>query len=919
MLWRHGNLVGFIILGFGTMIGDSSFAQQIKLVDRPPDPHGSPRPARDARDVPIKTSIYLELGTTAQGKAVDLSPESIAVSLQEQGGEAVELVHPGRRFAAGASGWLRPKQDAQGTRSLAVYIEQTRPLKPATKYSVVALAGTANQKGPSTPAGNWSFTTETIRAVRALEFSLDLKAEPTLWHGRFFSGICNVVFCTQSANYGPTFELMAEARKRYPNAWSLQRDFWLTGSEHRPQGLFPVNLPNIVRERETRRIAAIEPQEGGVLLRVEDVYGHEQYGIPDGRPVGEDFRTGDEVLIADGIHDARTKVLATDSKIGTVTVASLATPSVGWNIAYAGPLPKHEDPDAPGLFPPGGCYLRKFNPHGTACYYWGRLDKEWDLACRRQGRRVVVNFADAPGDLSRDGRSWTTVKDYVQWHAVANSIAGHIIDRYGADALTFNWSIFNEPDLGPMFWRADWDDLQKFYDYTTDAILRAFEDRGFRSDKVFVGGLELGGIFGTQLKLREFLAHCSPTAQAEGALALNAVFADRTLDGKRSRRVETLCGGHAGKGSPCDFISIHSYNRSELMAAKLIRAKEMALEIDPEYYRTLWVNSHEACPDWMPPPDEAAVDSYLGNGYFATWCLDVVHRQLLQAARDPRFAFGETILTVWPPPANFAGVNAVTRVLHVDDDDDGQGDKTVTVPMPIFHVLGLLSELGDRYWVLPDRIDGGHVISGFASRDDRGVVRVLLYTHDAQDTQSRSESSFAITLSLGGLGWDGPATVTEYRFDRDHNSPFRLAQTLRDQPASGPRTDTSRLAEVTRALEGTDRAAQREALATLSKLDTAMRQTLVPAVLKLAGQEQDQEIRVAAQQAVKSAFAPAAFSRIEIDRIQKMRECHSTKTESRPSQPDGRIQVTAHLAGNGCTFLKIEANEPREQDKDRGQ
>ena len=32
----------------------------------------------------------------------------------------------------------------------------------------------------------------------------------------------------------------------------------------------------------------------------------------------------------------------------------------------------------PGLFPPGGCYLRKFNPVGTPCFYWGRLDKEWD-------------------------------------------------------------------------------------------------------------------------------------------------------------------------------------------------------------------------------------------------------------------------------------------------------------------------------------------------------------------------------------------------------------------------------------------------------------------------------------------------------------------------------------------------------------
>ena len=149
-------------------------------------------------------------------------------------------------------------------------------------------------------------------------------------------------------------------------------------------------------------------------------------------------------------------------------------------------------------------------PHGSPCYYWGRLDKEWDLACRRYGRRLMVNFADAPGDLSLDGRSWATVKDYAEWHEVARAIAGHLIDRYGAAALGFTWSVFNEPDLGPAFWRADWKELQKFYDYATDAVLRAFEDRGYDSNKVFIGGLELGGIFGTNLRLGDFLAHCSP-------------------------------------------------------------------------------------------------------------------------------------------------------------------------------------------------------------------------------------------------------------------------------------------------------------------------------------------------------------------------------------------------------------------------
>ena len=900
MLGYPGKRAAFLVLVLvlGLPGARRSHGEPVKLVERAPDPHGSPRPARDARDVPSRTSLYFELAIPPDSKAGAVGPETLAVSLRPEGGEAVALLRPGARFVEGGSGWVRPKQNLFGAGSLAVYIEPGAALRPATTYTVRVSAGASE-------AGAWSFTTEGEPSARALEFPIDFGAEPVRWHGRFFSGLCDVVFCTRAANDGPTYDLMAEARKRHPRAWSYQRDFWPTGTEYRPAGFLPQWLPNIVRERETRRVRAIEPRAGDVLLRVEDVFGNQQYGIPAGRPVTEDYHPGDEVLIADGVHDARAKVLAADDAAGTVTVSPFAAPDGGWKIAYAGPLPEKEDPDAPGLFPPGGCYLRKHAPHGTACYYWGRLDKEWDQAHRKYGRRLMVNFADAPGDLARDGRSWTTVKDHAQWHDVARAIAGHLIDRYGEAALGFTWSVFNEPDLGAIFWRADWDELQKFYDVTADAILRAFEDRGYDSNKVFIGGLELGGIFGTHLRLSEFLAHCSPRAKAEGALPLNAAVADRRLDGKRSRRVEALCRAREGKGSPCDFISIHSYNRSELMAAKLIRAKEVALEIDPDYYKGLWINSHEACPDWMPPPDEAAADSYLGNGYFPSWCADVVHRQLLQAERDPRYAYGETILTVWPPPANFAGLNAITRVLHCDDDADGRATRTVTVPMPIFHALGLLSDMGDRYWVLPRRTVGGHAVGGFASRGEDGMVRVLLFDHAAQDTQSRSEASFDVALDLADLGWEGPARVEEYRFDRDHNSPFRLARALRDRPEPGGPADPARLLALTRALEGDDPAEQRKALEALRELNPATRQAAVGAVLKLSQETKNESTRAAAQAAIKTAFGPPDYPRADIEAVREKCELRATGKAVHAREANGHLRLTARVAANGCNFLVI--------------
>jgi hypothetical protein len=895
------SLLIFVFVGAGAARG-----QGIRLVERAPDPHGSPRPARDDRDVPLRTSLYFQLAPakTASGLK-NPSADSVAILLKATGRADLGLLRQGGRFARGGSGWLKPTTDLSGATSLAVYLELPGPLEPATTYTVFVSAAPEGDSAPAGNAGSWTFTTTSPGAASALDFTLNLAAPPLEWHGHFFSGLCNVTFCSEAANYGPTYDLMTEARKLHPLAWSYQRDFWPTGSEFRPGGFLPQRLPNIIREGETRRISAIEPRNGGVLLRLADLFGREQYGIPAGRSLAEEYHPGDRVLIADGVSDAQATVISVDVAAVTLTVTAFASPPSGWKIAYDGPLPEQEDPDAPGLFPPGGCYLRKFLPCGTPYYYWGRLDKEWDLIHRKYGRRIMVNFADAPGDLARDGRSWTTVKDYAEWHETAKTIAGHIIDRYGVAALSFTWSVFNEPDLLGVFWRADWNELQRFYDYTSDAILRAFEDRGYDSNKVFIGGLELGGIFGTNLKLHEFLAHCSPTARAEGALPLNAAVADHRLDGKRSKRVDFICRGHGGKGAPCDFISIHSYNRAEMMAAKLIRAKEIALQIDPDYYKALWINSHESCPDWLPPPDQAAADSYLGNGYFPSWCLDVVRRLLRQAERDSRYAYGEAILTVWPPPANFAGLNAITRVIHCDDNGDGRLDRTVTIPMPIFHALGMLSDLGPRYWVLPERTLAGNVVSGFASRDGQGTIRILLYAHDARDTQSRSDASFDMTLDVDGVGWAGPAWIEECRIDREHNSPFKLIREILDRPAQSGGREAARLAEVIARLQSDSPALQRQALETLTQLDARTQRAASEAVLRLAGRAKDKQIRDAAAGFLRKQAGPVAYPAADIEKLRKACECHPSARAMHPRQANGHLRFTVRVASNGCNFVTI--------------
>ncbi|MCZ6795885.1 MAG: hypothetical protein O7J95_19935 [Planctomycetota bacterium] len=910
--------------------GTGARTGELRLLRARPDPYGYPRPAPGQTDVPVATSFFLQVGFDEKGIDDVVLPDSIVVRLARRGEAATEILKRGQEFARGYSGTVAPGKQRRGP-ALAVNIDGETDLRPSTTYVVSVSARSRGGAELAAREGSWEFTTEAANSERRrISFGVDLSVPPVHWRGGFFTGFCKPSFCTSASNRLGGYRLMDRLRQQYPGAWSLQRDFTMTSMERQPRFLSTVP-PNVVREQETRRIRSMSRSADGVLLRVEDFFGHEQYGIPSGRPISGDFHPGDEVLIADGVRDARARVVrVAGDRPGarSLLVTSFDDPPGGWKIEYSGPLPEKENPDAPGLFPPGGCYLIKFRPAGTPRYFWGRLDREWDIAHRDFRRRLVVNFAEAPGDLAVDGRDWTYPKDYPEYHEVVRSYTSHLIERYGDACLTFYWSVFNEPDLASLFWRSgDWSELQKFYDYSVDAILRAFEDHGHDSRKVLVGGLELAAIFGTHLRLREFLSHCSPRSTASGALSRNAAFADRRLDGKRSSRLEALCRAHEGRGSPCDFISIHSYNASEMTAAKLIRAKQMALETDADYFADLRVNSFESCPGWAPPPDVAAADSYLGNGYFPTWCADVTRRLLEKAARDGRYAFGETILTFWPwPNKNFGGHNAATRVISVDEDGDGRTDRRETVAMPILNFLGLLSAMGDDYWVLREEKFGGHVVSGFASRDGR-TIRALLYSHDQHDIQSRSKAAFDVELRLEGVPWRR-VSVKEHRFDRDSNSYYRRGRELRERTGRAgargrPPPDPGRIEQLMNDLESGDREKQLAALREAASFGRGAG-ALVRAAIPLYRATRDRELRAAMEEAARQILDPdECYSADEVARIRELSVLRTTRESFLDVGADGALRLLVSVAGNGANVVVIEAAETArargDEDGDQGE
>ncbi len=736
-----------------------------------------PRPNPDTENVPLRTSFFVIVATEDSADRVD--PYSVSIQLEPEGGAAFPVLEEGQTFSGGYSGELFEVDDNRYGRGLAIYVDSETALAPNTAYAVTVTAQSVRGERLPEEEQTWSFTTEPEPALRTVGYTLDLEDGPdVVWDGAFFNALAKSAFTTSAPHRLPHYDLIAEAQEEFPKAWTLQRDAYLAGFEHQPQMM--KSFPNIVREKETRRITDIQRDEDGAAeLHVEDFFGHEQYGIESNRSLSADYHEGDEILIADGVNSVRAHVIDADSEAGVVRVTAFEDPPEGWKLEYARPLPQEEDPNAPGLFPPGGTYLRKFDPVGTPKYYWGRVNHEWDIVHREYGRRVIPRFASAIGCTSIDGGPGTTAKCLVQHHEVTREITSHLIERYGPATLEWPWVVFNEPDLTALYWRnRDWDELQRFYDYTSDAVLRAFEDHGYDSDKVQVGGLELGAIFGTRgLRLDDFLYHCSPNVDSEEAVTYNAAYADPRLDGKRSERVERLCGENDGMGAPLDFLSVHSYDASDTAAAKLIRSKERALEIDAAYYETLPVVSHETVPTWRPILDPGAAGMYLGNGYFTSWMADFQARLLAQAAEDGRYAHGgELVLMHWPGIVwNFNAMNDTVRRIRLEDRNE-------VIPKPSFHFVNLLSTLSGGYWVFPMEEIGGHAVSGFATLTDEDL-RIVVYAHHHEDTASHSDAEFKIELGLEGLDGNQVA-VEEHRFDRKHNSYHESARNYRQEPGA---------------------------------------------------------------------------------------------------------------------------------------
>ncbi|MCU0254841.1 MAG: hypothetical protein MUE47_09930, partial [Acidobacteria bacterium] len=394
------------------------------------------------------------------------------------------------------------------------------------------------------------------------------------------------------------------------------------------------------------------------------------------------------------------------------------------------------------------------------------------------GRRPVMVLHGSPVDACRLGRPENELggectdrpKSYVQWDAIVRRLVTHLIDRYGSQTLDWTWSIGNEPEL---FWTGTDDEFLAYYDYTANSILRGFEERGLDTSRVRVGGGEATGIFpGYEDQL---LYHASPTANFPSGQfeERNHVCIDPAFNGKRAARVAAICSANGNKGTPLDFISVHSYDHAEAAAADLQRTHQQARAIDAVTFERLAVNSHETTPDWIPRRDPDSRDGYRWGNFVSSWGADYFRRMLEPAMADPRKARGEALMTVWPFNYNLEGVASIAGQLRIDQDGDGSEDRVDAVKTPFWLFAEVAARMSHDVASIPPRQDAGVVLSGWRSvgpADDR----ILLYAHDKFDTGSNERGGWDVQLELSGLRFP-LVEVREYRIDPAHPARAALA------------------------------------------------------------------------------------------------------------------------------------------------
>jgi len=417
---------------------------------------------------------------------------------------------------------------------------------------------------------------------------------------------------------------------------------------------------------------------------------------------------------------------------------------------------------------------------GNPVYSWEILDRIFDTF-RETGVKPIVEIGFMPKALSTHPEpyrhqfplvpvneiytGWAyPPKDYRKWADVVFHFVCHLRERYGdPEVRSWFWEVWNEPDID--YWQGTPEEFFKLYDYTVDAVLRAYP-------AAKIGGPDTTGPSSAKAAefLRAFLDHC-----AHGKNYVNGKI-----------------------GAHLDFVSFHAKgapswqsDHVEMGISRQLSAIEQGFKVIQSFPQwqhipvLLGESDPEGCAACSAKTNPQ--NSYRNGPLYGVYTVETLYN-ILNLVREHDMNF----------------IGAVTWAFEFEDQPYFAGFRELAtngLDKPVlnaFHMLGLLgservnltsSGALATQQILQAGVRGNPDVNAVAARKEH-ALEVLVWNYHDDDLPSPDSP---IDLLLSGLPPNAKRGLLEhYRLDATHSNSFAAWQAM-GSPQSPTETQYSQL------------------------------------------------------------------------------------------------------------------------------
>jgi xylan 1,4-beta-xylosidase len=404
----------------------------------------------------------------------------------------------------------------------------------------------------------------------------------------------------------------------------------------------------------------------------------------------------------------------------------------------------------------GSTNLYTEDPSKGPIYDYTRIDAIMD-ATTRAGAFPFVELGFMPEALSTrptpyensdtyalDGGCFYPPRDYDAWARLVTSWATHVKDRYPGAEASWQWELWNEPDIG--YWNGTFEEYARLYDYTEAALHAVFPDAS-------LGGPAVASP--ERSFLSQFLEHC-----ATGTNAVTGQTGTRLdMVSFHAKGGVSLTGGHVQMDLGNQLRQHRAGFAAVAGSATLAATPIVISEADPD--------GCAACPIRTAPQN-----AYRNSPAYGAYEVAMMKRTLdLAAELGVNLRGVLTWAFTFPGSPYFAGYRALA---------------TNGIRLPVLNALELLGRLrGDRLPVassgarpLSDILDGSvrdqPDVDALAARDgDR--IRILVWNyHDELVAAEPAPVTVRVSLppAFGGTEPSRAVRVTHTRVDDAHGDAY---------------------------------------------------------------------------------------------------------------------------------------------------